>query len=62
MSSIYMCGILGGSFLFGSLGDIIGRKWAFLMAILLTCFAGFGGAFVDDYVWYCVTRFFTGVG
>ncbi len=57
-----MCGVLFGSFTFGFLGDLLGRWWSLLFAILLVVIAGFGGAFVDNYEWYCVTRFFTGMG
>ncbi len=57
-----MCGVLAGSFVFGFLGDILGRRWALMIAIVTTCVCGFGGAFVNHYSWYCVTRFFTGMG
>lgn len=57
-----MIGLLAGSFVFGYLGDMIGRRWALFIAIWVTVIAGFGGAFVDNYWWYCVTRFFTGAG
>ena len=62
VGSIYMCGVLFGSFIFGFLGDLLGRWWALILAILLTVTAGLGGAFVDHYEWYCVTRFFAGMG
>lgn len=62
VGSIYMCGLLFGSFIFGRASDKLGRRPALAAAVLTSVTAGLGGAFVDSYAWYCVTRFFTGVG
>lgn len=57
-----MCGMLAGSFVFGILGDYLGRWWALLLAILLACGAGAVGAIADNYWWYAFTRFLAGTG
>ena len=57
-----MVGIGFGSLFFGWIGDVLGRWWTTMFSILTTCIAGCGGAFVDSYEWYCVTRFLTGAG
>ncbi len=57
-----MIGLLLGSFFFGYISDLLGRWWALLMSVLLTCTASLLGAFANSYAIYCVTRFFTGFG
>jgi len=51
-----------GSSVYGILADKIGRKPTLLLSLVNTCVAGASGAWVNSYIGYCVTRFFTGFG
>ena len=56
-------GLFFGSFIFGYLGDKIGRKKTLVIAILTSCGGSLIGAFCgSSYVAYTVTRFVTAVG
>ncbi|XP_075172848.1 solute carrier family 22 member 13-like [Anomaloglossus baeobatrachus] len=59
--SIYMLGILLGSFIFGHLGDRIGRRPVILISILLMLAFGLGAAFVADFYVFMVLRCFVGI-
>lgn len=62
VGSIYMSGLFFGSFIFGTLGDKIGRKLTLMVAILVASGGNLAGAFCQNYAAYCVTRFITAVG
>ena len=62
VGTIYMCGLFLGSFLFGTLGDKIGRKLTLMCAIVLASTASLVGAFTSDYIIYSITRFFCAAG
>ena len=49
VSSIYMAGMLAGSFVGGYLSDKIGRVWAMWLLTLVTCTSGMCGAWVNKY-------------
>ncbi|MFY7951344.1 MAG: MFS transporter, partial [Armatimonadaceae bacterium] len=62
LTSVFLIGWAVGGFVFGALGDRLGR--ARTMAITVLVYAGFTGlnGFVNDPVSYAVCRFFTALG
>lgn len=62
VGSIYMFGLFFGSFIFGSLGDKIGRRKTLALAVITGCTGSLSGAFCSNYYAYCVTRFITALG
>lgn len=62
LTSVFLIGWAVGGFVFGALGDRLGR--ARTMAITVLIYAGFTGlnGLVHDPVWYAVCRFFTALG
>ena len=60
---LHQVGLFFGSFIFGYLGDKIGRKKTLVIAILTSCGGSLIGAFCgSSYVAYTITRFVTAVG
>ena len=58
-----MVGLFFGSFIFGTLGDKIGRKKTLVIAILTGCGGSLIGSFCgSSYIAYTITRFVTAVG
>jgi len=57
-----MAGMLVGGFVWGAIGDKIGRRGALFGSILLYSLATFGNAFVTDVNSYAVLRFLAGFG
>ncbi len=57
-----MTGNLVGSFAAGYVADRVGRRPTLMVMTFICCTASLGSAFVGSYAWYCVTRFFTGLG
>ena len=57
-----MAGLFVGSVFFGWLGDKIGRKWSLCLSMVLANTASLAGAFVNEYISYCVTRFLAAIG
>jgi len=62
VSSIYMFGLMIGSTFYGLVSDHFGRKTSMYISLVNVCVAGMAGAWVDNYGWYCFTRFLTGAG
>ena len=62
LTSVFLIGWAVGGFVFGALGDRLGR--ARTMAITVLIYAGFTGlnGFVNDPIAYAVCRFFTALG
>lgn len=50
-----------GGFIFGSLSDMYGRKFAFNLAVFIYIFSGPSAALVDSYVLFLIIRFLIGV-
>ncbi|KAK3098125.1 hypothetical protein FSP39_016360 [Pinctada imbricata] len=61
-SMVYMSGMFLGTLLFGSIGDIFGRKPALCLAITTQFSANVGIIFAPNYITFVVLRFFAGVG
>ncbi|XP_071956982.1 organic cation transporter protein-like [Antedon mediterranea] len=58
--SIYFAGVLVGSFVFGSLADIIGRKKTMFLCMFITLVFGIATAFAPGYWWFTVFRTIVG--
>ena len=62
LTSIFLIGWAAGGFIFGILGDRIGRTGTMILTILIyALFTGLSGL-VPNYELYAVTRFMTGLG
>ena len=57
-----MCALLVGSYLFGSLSDLIGRKKALTIAALVNGIGLLMTAFMPNYTLFTIARFITGLG
>ena len=57
-----MCALLAGSYLFGSLSDLIGRKKALTIAALVNGVGLLMTAFMPNYILFTIARFITGLG
>ena len=62
IGTIYMLGLFCGSFIWGTLGDIIGRKLTLMLAITTGSLFSLIGAFFNNYYYYAFTRFMCAVG
>nr|WP_205207931.1 MFS transporter [Arthrobacter sp. 147(2020)] len=57
-----LIGMALGAFAWGSIADIIGRKRAFTLTLLIFSIFTVLGAFSPDFIWFCVFRFMAGFG
>ena len=62
IGTIYMAGFFFGSFFWGNLGDMFGRKVTLMYAIITGSLFSLIGAFSSNYYYYAFTRFMTEVG
>lgn len=61
-STVYMSGMLFGSFIFGWISDSFGRRTAFTLGILALSIGSTLGAFSTNYYMYMAFRFVTSMG
>lgn len=57
-----LLGMAVGAFLWGSIADLIGRKRAFTLTLLIFSVFTVAGAFSSDIVWFAFFRFLAGFG
>jgi len=62
LGSIIFVGMLFGSFMWGSLADMVGRRTTIVVSLLFSVVFGFSSAFVPWYWLFVVFRFFSGFG
>jgi len=60
-SSAYMVGLLVGSFLLGTIADLIGRKITFTLVSLSLAIVMTATAFSPNYLTFAILRFFAGI-
>ena len=57
-----MFALLVGSYIFGTLSDLIGRRKAATIAVLVNSTGLLATAFMPDYISFTIARFITGIG
>eukprot|EP00092_Neocalanus_flemingeri_P039522 GFUD01043036.1.p1 GENE.GFUD01043036.1~~GFUD01043036.1.p1 ORF type:complete len:573 (+),score=163.98 GFUD01043036.1:56-1774(+) len=62
LSAILFVGMMIGGYVWGSLGDIFGRRSILINAMLVNAAAGFISSFSQDYYIFLFLRFLSGVG
>lgn len=62
LSSIIFMGMLFGSYIWGSLADISGRRFTLLISFTINGVMGFLSAFSPNFVVFLFFRFFSGIG
>ena len=62
VGTVYMCGSFLGSFVFGTLGDKIGRKLALMVTLILGSTASLVGALTSNYIVYSISRLLCAAG
>ena len=60
--SVFFAGVLVGAAVYGHLGDLLGRRTAFLIGMVQTTVAGIAAAFAPNLACYCVLMFITAMG
>ncbi|KAI0513188.1 membrane transporter [Xylaria bambusicola] len=62
ISSSFSAGLTAGAFFWGVLADIIGRRWAFNLTVLISSAFGLGLGASDNYTTFLVLTAFVGFG
>jgi VNT family MFS transporter (synaptic vesicle glycoprotein 2) len=62
LTLILFVGMMFGGYIWGSLGDIFGRKNILINAMLVNAAAGFASSLSQDYYVFLILRFLSGVG
>nr|XP_032833194.1 solute carrier family 22 member 15 [Petromyzon marinus] len=60
-SSLYFCGVLLASLVFGQCSDLYGRRRVYLIGLLLDVLGGFASALSPTWRWFCASRLVVGV-
>ena len=60
--SVFFAGVLVGAAVYGHLGDLLGRRTAFLLGMVQTTIAGIAAAFAPNLASYCALMFITAMG
>ncbi|KAI1368963.1 membrane transporter [Xylaria arbuscula] len=62
ISSSFSAGLTAGAFIWGVLADLIGRRWAFNLTVLISSAFGLGLGASDNYTTFLVLTAFVGFG
>lgn len=62
LTGILFIGMLIGGFVWGTLGDSIGRRKVLMNAMLVNALAGIGSSFAQEFYLFIILRFVSGVG
>jgi len=62
LSAILFVGMMIGGYIWGSLGDSLGRKRVLINAMIVNTVAGFLSSFSQDFYFFMLLRFISGVG
>ena len=62
LGSIIFVGMLFGSFIWGSLADMVGRRTTIIVSLFFSVVFGFSSAFIPWYWVFVLFRFFSGFG
>lgn len=62
LSSIIFVGMLFGSYIWGSMADIVGRRTALIASLTISAVFGFASAFSPSFWLFILLRFFSGFG
>jgi len=62
LSAILFVGMMLGGYVWGSLGDTLGRRVVLMNAMFVNAAAGFLSSFSQDYYFFLLLRFLSGVG
>ena len=62
LGSIILVGMLFGTYLLGSLGDVLGRRTILVLSLLISALFGFFSAFLPWFWIFVLFRFLSGIG
>ena len=62
LSAILFVGMMIGGYVWGSLGDTLGRRTVLINAMMVNTVAGLLSSFSQDFYWFMLLRFLSGVG
>ena len=57
-----MFALFTGSYIFGTLSDLIGRRKTAIIALLVNSVGLLASAFMPEYISFTIARFITGIG
>lgn len=62
LSAMPLIGMIFGSYFWGALADLKGRKWIIISCLLLDAFAAVTSSVAQTFYWFLICRFFNGFG